>query len=190
MDDTDESESPSSPSLSSTSNETSDSTQESSSSETVVVVESSSSEEKLNDETSSSQEQEEEKSSPPILIPDDETLVEERLILIPDDEALVEERLRIVSEETMPSSLLASSSSENPSLFDFGQLTSSDSKMSPQLQVVGILTLIFTLLMITNLIFWRQCFRHLDAQSESVQAIHSPLVEGMSARKAESKKDK
>ena len=184
MDDTDDSES----SLSSTSNETSDSTQESSSSETETVVVESSSSEDLNDETSSSQEQEEEKSSPPILVPDDETLVEERLILIPDDEALVEERLRIVSEETVPSSLLVSSSS-NP-LFDFGQLTSSDAKMSPQLQVVGILTLIFTLLMITNLIFWRQCFRHLDAQSESVQAIHSPLVEGMSARKAESKKDK
>jgi hypothetical protein len=184
MDDIDESES----SSLSNSNETSkDSVQESSSSETETVVESSSSEDLNDDETSSSsQEQEEEKS--PILIPDDETLVEERLILIPDDEALVEERLRIVSEETVPSSLLASSSS-NP-LFDFGQLTSSDSKMSPQLQVVGILTLIFTLLMITNLIFWRQCFRHLDAQSESVQAIHSPLVEGMSARKAESKKDK
>ena len=100
----------------------------------------------------------------------------------------MEERLRIVSEETVPSSLLVSSSS-NP-LFDFGQLTSSDAKMSPQIQVVGILTLIFTLLMITNLIFWRQCFRHLDAQSESVQAIHSPLVEGMSARKVESRKDK
>ena len=138
------------------------------------------------EETSQQQQQQQEKS--PILIPDDETLVEERLILIPDDEALVEERLRIVSEETVPSSLLVSSSS-NP-LFDFGQLTSSDAKMSPQIQVVGILTLIFTLLMITNLIFWRQCFRHLDAQSESVQAIHSPLVEGMSARKVESRKDK
>lgn len=181
MDDIDESES----SSLSNSNETSDSTQESSSSsESIAVVESSQDDNNI-DETLQSQE-EEEKS--PILIPDDETLVEERLILIPDDEALVEERLRIVSEETVPSSLLASSSS-NP-LFDFGQLTSSDSKMSPQLQVVGILTLIFTLLMITNLIFWRQCFRHLDAQSESVQAIHSPLVEGMSARKAESKKDK
>jgi len=114
-------------------------------------------------------------------------------ILIPDDEALVEERLRIVSEETLITTTTTSDINNNNLIF--GQVNAASyyiTTSTPQLQVVGILTVIFTLLMMANILFWRHCYRHLDAQSESVEAIHSPLVVGMSSRKAqaESKKTK
>ena len=115
-------------------------------------------------------------------------------ILIPDDEAVVEERLRIVSEETLITTTTTSDINNNNNLI-FGQVNAASyyiTTSTPQLQVVGRLTVIFTLLMMANILFWRHCYRHLDAQSESVEAIHSPLVVGMSSRKAqaESKKTK
>lgn len=123
-------------------------------------------------------------------------------ILIPDDESLIvdDEIRRIVVDQSKGDVLLGDHSIEMD-LVDssYGEQVRSrrvfardirprfvlitPRNVVKQIQLFVSISLVFVLLMTINLVVWYRCFSYYDCEEQAL-SVHSPLVEGMSSKKA------